>query len=139
LASVTALQPTSRVEPRRRTRDTGDALLEFALPTGTPLEAEAAVRRLVHLVSTLARRAAQLQEALDSRIVIEQAKGVLTERFDLSPDEAFALLRRAARSNRMPLRSLAATVVASRETPPELGAAGRRLPLRMVGVPPPAR
>jgi hypothetical protein len=103
-----------------RGSDGSDALLRIALPTGTPPEAEVAVRRLVELVATLARRAAQLQEALDSRVVIEQAKGVLAERYSLSPDEAFALLRRSARSNRMPLRQLAAAVVASPHTPAEI-------------------
>lgn len=53
----------------------------------------------------------QLRTALDSRVVIEQAKGILAERFSLSLDEAFVLLRRAARTQRMPLRSLARTVV----------------------------
>jgi AmiR/NasT family two-component response regulator len=133
-------QEPVRVEQRRTKRGAADSLIQIALPKGTPPEAEVAVRRLIQLVATLARRAAQLQEALDSRIVIEQAKGVLVERFDLSPDEAFDLLRRAARSNRMPIRQLAAAVVSSRETPPELGnGTGRRPPLRMLRVPPAAR
>ena len=93
-------------------------LLNLALPKGTPPEAEVAVRRLVELTTSLARRAAQLQEALDSRIVIEQAKGVLAERYAISPDEAFLLLRNTARFNRVKLRSLADDVVASRTTPP---------------------
>jgi hypothetical protein len=128
-----------RVDRGRPKRAPADSLIEIGLPKGTPLEAEVAVRRLIRLVSTLARRAGQLQEALDSRIVIEQAKGVLVERFDLSPDEAFALLRRAARSNRVPLRELAAAVVTSRETPPEIDGEERRLPVRMLRVPPVAR
>jgi hypothetical protein len=112
------------------------SLIQIALPKGTPLEAEVAIRRLIELVGTLARRAAQLQEALDSRIVIEQAKGVLVERFDLSPDEAFAVLRRAARSNRMPLRDLAANVVDLRGMPPELARdRGRRLGIRPPAAP----
>lgn len=102
--------------------DAGETLLHLALPPGTPQEAERAVRRLVELTSILARRCAQLQEALDSRVVIEQAKGVLGERFGLEPDQAFQVLRRSARSNRLPLRDLAARVVSSRKTPWEVAA-----------------
>jgi hypothetical protein len=40
---------------------------------------------------------AQLRAALVSRIVIEQAKGVLIERLDLPPEAVFNLLRSAAR------------------------------------------
>lgn len=43
-------------------------------------------------------RADQLQHALDSRVVIEQAKGVLAERAGISPAEAFERLRRHARN-----------------------------------------
>jgi hypothetical protein len=44
------------------------SLIQMALPKGTPLEAEVAIRRLIELVGTLPRRAAQLQEALDSTL-----------------------------------------------------------------------
>jgi hypothetical protein len=58
-------------------------------------------------------RAEQLQQALESRIVIEQAKGVLAERMKCDASAAFDLLRRAARSSRRKLPELAAEVVAS--------------------------
>jgi ANTAR domain len=61
----------------------------------------------------LLERTIQLQIALDSRIVIEQAKGILAERHDLSPEDAFDRLRRAARSRRVKLSELAAEVVSS--------------------------
>ncbi len=59
----------------------------------------------------------ELTGALESRIVIEQAKGVLAERYSLSLDEAFALLREAARSSRTALRSLAETLSQRDDTP----------------------
>jgi AmiR/NasT family two-component response regulator len=62
----------------------------------------------------------QLRTALTSRIVIEQAKGILSERFDLKLDEAFELLRRSARSSRCRIHELATDVTARRETPPEI-------------------
>src|SRR5919206_2479509 len=76
--------------------------------------------RLADLVVALADENANLQRALDTRVVIEQAKGVLAERFDVDVHEAFRLLRASARSNRIRLHDLAARVVESRETPPEI-------------------
>jgi len=55
--------------------------------------------------------AGQLQVALNSRIVIEQAKGILAERLQMSPDEAFVLLRRYARDHNHPLTQLAGDVI----------------------------
>jgi len=52
--------------------------------------------------------------------VIEQAKGVLAERFGLDVHEAFQVLRLSARSNRMRLHVLAKRVVESPQTPPEI-------------------
>jgi AmiR/NasT family two-component response regulator len=99
-------------------------MLQIAVPPGTPVEAERAIQRLLELTTVLARRASQLQEALDSRIVIEQAKGILAERYQIDVEEAFRLLRRTARSNRIRIHELAARVIASPTTPPEFSAVG---------------
>jgi len=56
----------------------------------------------------------QLQEALDTRVVIEQAKGVLAHQHELSTEEAFVLLRGRARSTGTRLSTLARDVVARR-------------------------
>lgn len=53
----------------------------------------------------------QLREALDSRIVIEQAKGVIAAERRISVDAAFEILRRHARSHSATLRSVAEAVV----------------------------
>src|SRR5919204_1883353 len=76
--------------------------------------------RLAELVVAFADENANLQRALDTRIVIEQAKGILAERFDVDVHEAFRVLRLAARNNRIRLHDLAARVVESRVTPPEV-------------------
>jgi len=65
-------------------------------------------------------RIAQLEGALQSRVIIEQAKGKLAERFQIAPAQAFQLLRGAARSARMNIHTLAEDVVASRTTPNEI-------------------
>jgi hypothetical protein len=63
-------------------------------------------------LQALRRENEQLRTALATRIIIEQAKGMLAERFELHVDEAFERLRREARSRRMKLRELAAAVTA---------------------------
>jgi AmiR/NasT family two-component response regulator len=83
-------------------------------------DAQQQVDRLRELVASLHTRNQQLQRALDSRIVIEQAKGVLAERYRMDVDDAFELLRRSARNHRLRLHALAAAVVASHETPDEI-------------------
>lgn len=56
--------------------------------------------------------AEQLQGALNSRILIEQAKGVLAERAGLDVDEAFARMRTYSRRSRLPLHAVATEVIA---------------------------
>ena len=55
----------------------------------------------------------RLSHALESRVVIEQAKGVLAERWSVDPGEAFARLRQSARSNGAALSSTAQEIVRS--------------------------
>jgi GAF domain-containing protein len=54
--------------------------------------------------------AAQLRTALDSRVVIEQAKGVIATRRSVDMDEAFHLLRRASQSTNRKLHDVARDV-----------------------------
>jgi transcriptional regulator with GAF, ATPase, and Fis domain len=61
----------------------------------------------------------QLQGALQSRVVIEQAKGVLADRGDLDMTAAFNYLRQHARSTNQRLSDLAASI-AARTTPPDV-------------------
>ncbi len=62
---------------------------------------------------------AQLQTALNSRIIIEQAKGVLAERGGLNMDQAFIQLRTQARSTNQPLSDTARAIIeAASETSP---------------------
>ena len=74
----------------------------------------------------LLERTIQLQTALDTRLVIEQAKGILAERLGVDVEEAFEVLRAAARSNSVKIHALAADVVRSRQLPPELAVARGR-------------
>jgi hypothetical protein len=61
----------------------------------------------------LLERTIQLQTALDSRIVIEQAKGIIAERESITPAEAFEKIRLQARSRQMKLHDLAAEIIAT--------------------------
>ncbi|HET8767204.1 MAG TPA: GAF and ANTAR domain-containing protein [Pedococcus sp.] len=65
----------------------------------------------------------QLQSALTSRIVVEQAKGVIAERGNLDMDAAFAHLRNWSRSHRRKLAEVADDVVQRRLDPTEVLAA----------------
>src|SRR5450755_4524333 len=62
--------------------------------------------------------AEQLQAALNSRVIIEQAKGKLAERLGLDMDRAFALLRDYARSRNRRLSDLAQAFIDGSETLP---------------------
>jgi transcriptional regulator with GAF, ATPase, and Fis domain len=65
-------------------------------------------QRSIHRTSLLAEN---LQRALNTRIVVEQAKGILSERGGLPMDETFAVLRSYARSHNLKLSDLAHSVV----------------------------
>jgi PAS domain S-box-containing protein len=57
-------------------------------------------------------RVEQLNTALRSRVVIEQAKGFLAARHDIEPDQAFERLRNYSRNNHIVIRDVARQVLA---------------------------
>jgi transcriptional regulator with GAF, ATPase, and Fis domain len=115
--------------PMRLRDETIGALNFFSVEAGT---ADAVTLRLgqaladVATIGLLQQRAIrrrdavteQLQAALNSRVLIEQAKGVLAERMQTSVDDAFAILRGAARSQNRRLSDLAQAIVDGSEQIP---------------------
>lgn len=61
----------------------------------------------------LLERVAQLETALNSRIVIEQAKGILARALNINTDQAFDVLRQTARNRGAKLHDLAARITAA--------------------------
>jgi GAF domain-containing protein len=88
------------------TFESDDSSMVFALQASVVLANAQAFWAAQHL-------AEQLENALTSRAVIEQAKGVLLARTGCSLDEAFDLLRAASQNQNRKLRDVAADVVKS--------------------------
>jgi hypothetical protein len=89
----------------QRTRDLLTRLVAHAVvPVSNVFLYEAAVARAEHL-----------QSALESRAVIDQAKGILMERFRLTPDAAFQALTRVSMETNTKLRDVALRFVATGE------------------------
>lgn len=108
--------------PMRLREETIGALNLFrAKPGGLPLKTVALAQALADIATigiiherALVQRSVlveQLQNALNSRVVIEQAKGVLAERGHVSVEEAFVLMRRYARAKNRRLSDVALDVV----------------------------
>lgn len=71
-------------------------------------------------------RADNLQAALDTRAAIEQAKGILMERYKLTPDHAFRLLAVASMNANRKLRHVAEELVLTGELPVVVPGGDRR-------------
>jgi transcriptional regulator with GAF, ATPase, and Fis domain len=67
-------------------------------------------QRSIHRTSLLAE---QLQSALNTRLTIEQAKGVLAERAHLSMESAYQRIRAYARNNNLKLSAVAHAIASS--------------------------
>ena len=64
-----------------------------------------------HGYASASALATQLGEAMSSRAVIEQAKGILIAQQGVAPDEAFTILARASQSANRKLRDIAQAIV----------------------------
>jgi GAF domain-containing protein len=67
----------------------------------------------MHLYESTRTLADQLQTAMESRAVIEQAKGILMAQQGCTPDEAFGLLVKLSQSSNRKLREVAQALVDS--------------------------
>lgn len=76
--------------------------------------------------------ARQLRQTLESRKIIERAKGALMARYNLTEDEAFRRLRRAAMDSRRPMVEIARALLVSESL-------ARDVPTQAVAGPEPHR
>ena len=86
-----------------------DLLSDDPRPGPRPPRPASAISDVDHLRAAVR----QLEHALSARVVIEQAIGVLTERWHVAPRNAFEQLRRVARSKGRRVHDLASEIVAS--------------------------
>lgn len=107
------------------------ALNMFGTDTGEMDQSDAAIVQALADIATiglLQERAItrgevlseQMQSALNSRVVIEQAKGALAQIHGTTPDEAFTRLRGYCRRHGLRLSAVAYSVTAEPESLPEL-------------------
>lgn len=98
-------------------------LADSDLPLGQGMADIAAVALLQERTVRESRDVtSQLQGALNSRVVIEQAKGMLAERAGITVDAAFAQLRGYARDQNRRLGNVAVELIAGQLAPAELTA-----------------
>lgn len=90
-----------------------------------------AVHAAVALANSL--RDAQLNTAMDARKVIGQAQGILMERYGLSTEQAFEVLRRYSQDHNVKLRLVAEQLVATRQLPDRT--TDDTMPERLIGSP----
>jgi hypothetical protein len=95
-------------------------LNESDLLVGQTLAHVACVAILQESAPTPSTVIPQLRSALIQRVIVEQAKGFLRERFDISVDEAFTLLRRYAHSHGDHLTDVARQLMAEPSSRPVL-------------------
>jgi hypothetical protein len=95
-----------RPEPGRWPQDVLDDITRYAEDAARAL---ALAARSAHLVRTNT----DLQRAMESRAVIDQALGVVMAQNRCDADQAFAILRQASQHRNQKLREVAAAVVAS--------------------------
>jgi GAF domain-containing protein len=91
-----------------RTRDTAARFAAYAVVPVSNM----------YLYETAVGRAQHLQAALDSRAVIDQAKGILMERFKFSADQAFSALARVSMETNTKVRDVATRFVETGELRP---------------------
>jgi hypothetical protein len=73
----------------------------------------------MYLYESAVELAGHLQTALDSRAVIDQAKGILMERFKLTADQAFQVLTRVSMQTNTKVRDVAVRFVQTGDLPQE--------------------
>ena len=112
---MTDVQPVDYAELLQRAREAQEAAAALAQATRARRQAAQAARRADASRAELLRQShtARLLARLETMPVIEQAKGILIAHSGCTPDAAFDMLRQASQRSNVPVREIAARIVAS--------------------------
>jgi hypothetical protein len=127
--------PTDTLDDLGHALTLADLLVEGTVPGPRPPRPADGLDEVTRLQASVR----QLEHALASRVVVEQAIGVLSERWRVAPRDAFEQLRRVTRSHGLRIHDLAKLVVES-STDPDVGLPAELVPVqRAPGTPPEPR
>jgi hypothetical protein len=105
--------PTDSVDDLGHALVLADLLAEGTVPGPRPPRPADSVDEVTKLRASVR----QLEHALASRVLVEQAIGVLSERWSVAPRDAFEQLRRVTRSHGLRIHELAKLVIESSSDP----------------------
>lgn len=105
--------PTDTVDDLGHALTLADLLSEGTVPGPRPPRPADGLDEVTRLRASVR----QLEHALASRVIVEQAIGVLTERWRVAPRDAFEQLRRVTRSHGLRIHDLAKLVIESSTDP----------------------
>lgn len=111
-----ALHVPMRVSDRK----TGVLSLYHTEPKAFTVDDEAIAHILARHASVAvatARQEESMAQAVDARKLVGQAMGILMERFDITGDQAFAVLRRYSQDTNTKLRDVAQQLIETRKLP----------------------
>jgi len=117
--------PTDTVDELGHALVLADLLADEIVPGPRPPRSPGDLDEVTRLRATVR----QLEHALASRVVVEQAIGVLSERWRVAPRDAFERLRRVTRSHGLRIHELAKLVIES-STDAEVGLPAELIPLQ---------
>jgi len=117
--------PTDTVDDLGHALTLADLLAEGTVPGPRPPRPADGLDEVTRLRAAVR----QLEHALASRVIVEQAIGVLTERWRVAPRDAFEQLRRVTRSHGLRIHDLAKLVIES-STDPAVVLPGELVPAR---------
>ena len=105
--------PTDTVDDLGHALTLADLLAEGTVPGPRPPRPADGLDEVTRLRASVR----QLEHALASRVIVEQAIGVLAERWAVAPRDAFEQLRRVTRSHGLRIHDLAKQVIESSTDP----------------------
>lgn len=129
IAPVVILTAFSQRELVERARDAG--AMAYLVKPFTPGDLTPAIEMAVSRFSEIQALEAEvgdLQQRLETRKVVDRAKGLLQTQFGLSEPQAFRWIQKTSMDRRLSMREVAEAVIAGTSGPGDAGASGRATP-----------